>query len=190
MHQSPVYALVISRPSFKASSLSSEFYVVRNARCETAAQSGDFATWPYACLSGNESWLLMQKVNGSSTTATSSVAGQEKVLLAKKEDLLIGLRGNLETFVTPENAAAEDWAPLSHDQSVASHVNRIEFSQLKLIDQALERIRTEEYGICHECGEPIPTRRLDAIPWAIRCVPCEQQFAETAAAFVDDQLAA
>jgi DnaK suppressor protein len=132
----------------------------------------------------------MQKVNGRSTTPTPNLPGQVKVLLAKKADLLLGFRGKLETFVAPENAAAEDLAPVSHDQSVALQLNQLEFSQLKLIDAALERIRIEEYGTCHDCGEPIPPRRLDAIPWAVRCVKCEEQFASEATTMDDDQLAA
>lgn len=27
------------------------------------------------------------------------------------------------------------------------------------------------YGLCEVCGEPIPPGRLEARPWALRCVP-------------------
>jgi RNA polymerase-binding transcription factor DksA len=132
----------------------------------------------------------MEMVNGRPATATATFLGQAKVLLEKKADLLLGLRGKLETFIAPENAAAEDLAPVSHDQSVALQLNRLEFLQVKLINAALERINTEEYGTCHDCGAAIPARRLDAIPWAIRCVGCEERSTATAAAFDDDQVAA
>lgn len=38
---------------------------------------------------------------------------------------------------------------------------------------ALDRIKTGDFGICENCDEPIPARRLDAVPWAARCVACE-----------------
>jgi len=40
------------------------------------------------------------------------------------------------------------------------------------IDAALQRIEAGEYGDCVSCGEEIPTKRLQALPFAIRCVKC------------------
>jgi len=48
-------------------------------------------------------------------------------------------------------------------------------SDEKLLDQieaALHRIEDGCYGRCDECGEDIPTPRLDAIPYAAECVRC------------------
>lgn len=44
---------------------------------------------------------------------------------------------------------------------------------LEEIEQALLRIDKGTYGWCSECGQPIPEKRLDAIPWAERDVVCE-----------------
>lgn len=41
------------------------------------------------------------------------------------------------------------------------------------IEQALQRLDRGTYGWCSACGRPIPTRRLEAIPWAERDVECE-----------------
>lgn len=54
--------------------------------------------------------------------------------------------------------------------------------QLAAIDAALDRIRQGTYGKCLDCGDPIPERRLAAVPWALRCVPCQQALEEEAAA--------
>ena len=43
---------------------------------------------------------------------------------------------------------------------------------LKQIDDALRRIEDGSYGICDGRGEPIPAKRLAAIPWAKYCVEC------------------
>jgi DnaK suppressor protein len=44
---------------------------------------------------------------------------------------------------------------------------------LGLIDEALGRIEAGEYGDCINCGESVPEKRLDAVPWARYCVKCQ-----------------
>lgn len=38
------------------------------------------------------------------------------------------------------------------------------------IRRARERVADGGYGLCEVCGEPIPEGRLEARPWAVRCV--------------------
>ncbi|WP_127579653.1 TraR/DksA C4-type zinc finger protein [Paenibacillus koleovorans] len=42
--------------------------------------------------------------------------------------------------------------------------------ELEQIDQALDRIDREQYGVCSACGEPIPFERLLAVPTTTECV--------------------
>ncbi|MDZ7686303.1 MAG: TraR/DksA family transcriptional regulator [Gammaproteobacteria bacterium] len=44
--------------------------------------------------------------------------------------------------------------------------------ELRLIDDALERIGEGDYGLCTECGKPINDNRLKAIPYAAWCIEC------------------
>lgn len=46
-------------------------------------------------------------------------------------------------------------------------------SQLRLVLEALGRIERGVYGMCADCGKPIPEGRLDARPEAARCVGCQ-----------------
>lgn len=46
---------------------------------------------------------------------------------------------------------------------------------LAMIDQALARLEAGRYGACLECGRDIAQRRLTALPFAVRCQPCEEQ---------------
>lgn len=48
-------------------------------------------------------------------------------------------------------------------------------SRLSDIDNALDRIADGSYGICTTCTQPIPPRRLEALPFATLCVPCQSQ---------------
>ncbi len=38
------------------------------------------------------------------------------------------------------------------------------------VDRALEKLDDGSYGRCDVCGEPINEERLEALPWAVRCV--------------------
>ena len=46
---------------------------------------------------------------------------------------------------------------------------------LAKIETALARIADGTYGTCESCGGPIPKPRLQAIPYALRCVTCAQK---------------
>lgn len=52
-----------------------------------------------------------------------------------------------------------------------------EGQHLDLIDSALRKIykQPEAYGICENCGGPIPYERLELVPWARFCLNCVQQ---------------
>lgn len=42
------------------------------------------------------------------------------------------------------------------------------------IDGALKRIEEDTYGVCSNCGKPIPEERLEALPWATLCIGCQR----------------
>ncbi len=46
---------------------------------------------------------------------------------------------------------------------------------LKKIAEALESIKTEDYGYCEDCGIEIGLGRLEARPIATKCVDCKER---------------
>jgi len=38
------------------------------------------------------------------------------------------------------------------------------------VDRALAKLDAGDYGACDVCGKPIGEERLEALPWAVRCV--------------------
>jgi len=42
------------------------------------------------------------------------------------------------------------------------------------IDEALRRLRNNKYGLCVECGKPISSSRLEAVPHARLCIKCKE----------------
>ena len=66
---------------------------------------------------------------------------------------------------------AVDFLEMQQEQSVS--VN--EQALLSEVRDALRRIDEGTYGRCIACGQPIPEKRLEAIPWAARCLKDEAQ---------------
>ena len=46
--------------------------------------------------------------------------------------------------------------------------------QLVLVDEALARLDGGTFGTCVRCGRPIAPERLEALPWAARCIDCQR----------------
>jgi phage/conjugal plasmid C-4 type zinc finger TraR family protein len=43
------------------------------------------------------------------------------------------------------------------------------------VTAALAKLEVGTYGKCEECDRPIPEGRLEALPWATRCVDCQSK---------------
>lgn len=75
----------------------------------------------------------------------------------------------------------EDEQPLNEmNQVIASRRNKQRALELTRIRAALARLDEDpdEFGECQDCGEPIPLRRLEILPWAIYCVACQERNSE------------
>ena len=46
---------------------------------------------------------------------------------------------------------------------------------LHQIEDALEQMEGGRYGVCILCGQAIPLARLEALPFATTCVPCQEK---------------
>src|SRR5208282_3864159 len=77
----------------------------------------------------------------------------------------------------------EDAVPLPADDldaarslaDVETHASLIERAEyrLKAIDAAFSRVERRRYGLCDECDEAIPLKRLEILPFAAYCVDCQ-----------------
>ena len=50
---------------------------------------------------------------------------------------------------------------------------------LENITAALVRLDAGDYGTCRDCDEEIPEKRLRALPFANRCLPCQESAEHT-----------
>ncbi len=68
-----------------------------------------------------------------------------------------------------------DLSQQSHEEWLFVNRNQLEITVLKQVDSALRRIEHGTFGICQECEEPISAKRLEAVPWARYCIPCQER---------------
>jgi DnaK suppressor protein len=115
----------------------------------------------------------------SSTVNAEQVAAQ---LLARREVVLSDIRTHLHSSADAGKLAlmnhleeVGDWAEadLLNDTDIAMLGN--ELNALHDIDATLLRIRSGTYGICTDCGNPIPPNRLQAQITAQRCIACQTE---------------
>jgi len=97
-----------------------------------------------------------------------------EMLLTKRHDVLAGLGIKFDTLARMGRVAEEDQAQITHDEFVSLRLNRLDYLQLRMIEEALDRLNSGDFGICLACEEPIPAKRLKALPWARYCVDCQE----------------
>ena len=78
--------------------------------------------------------------------------------------------------IAPDNAIGR----LSRMEAIhAKSVNEAALSaarvKLTKLKRALSRIDEPEFGLCQECGEPIPMGRILLMPETTMCVPCLEE---------------
>jgi len=59
-------------------------------------------------------------------------------------------------------------------EKLQSSLEKTEINELHLIDQALVRLKTGDYGICIECDTLISQQRLKYYPYAAKCIVCQE----------------
>lgn len=63
-----------------------------------------------------------------------------------------------------------DGTAMAVDRLTAVSAQEQLLSVLEQVRRARQRVADGTYGVCEVCGEPIPEGRLEARPWAVRCV--------------------
>jgi DnaK suppressor protein len=96
-----------------------------------------------------------------------------RLLLNRRAEVAAGLGGRFDTMARLGRVAEDDQAQISHEEFVSLRMNSLDWAQLRLIEEALDRLDSGDYGICLACEEPIPAKRLRAVSWARYCVACQ-----------------
>jgi len=102
-------------------------------------------------------------------------------LLAGKIDQLIGKAGKTIGRMSGYSSATPDPNDRASLESERNFMLRIRDRERKLIlkaREALDRIKSGDYGYCDACGEPISKSRLEARPEAELCIECKNEVEE------------
>ncbi len=104
-------------------------------------------------------------------------------LLQRRQALWKEILEDLETNAIEEHQEVIDILREQGDmaleelrESKAFSLIEIKHNELRMIDEALQRIEKGEYGICVDCGKRIPPARLKALPYAVRCRECQTTY--------------
>ena len=110
----------------------------------------------------------------------------KELLMKKKSDLAKGIDHIAnDALITSQRDAAGDLSAYSlHMADMATDNYDREFSLgladneqkiLNRINDALEKITENKFGLCELCGKKISKVRLKAVPYAELCVPCQEK---------------
>jgi DnaK suppressor protein len=102
----------------------------------------------------------------------------KKKLLNRRDELVRTITRTEEEGRQADDDPTVDLA----DKAANSYTKEFLFGQtntdraiLNMIDEALKRIRKEEYGTCANCQEEMQQKRLEAVPWAKHCITCQEK---------------
>ncbi len=93
--------------------------------------------------------------------------------LEKRLDALRLRTSKVETSLRRErNHDSQERAQEAENDEVLERLDEGGLQEIEAIHQALERIKSGNYGICANCQEPIAVGRLQALPFARTCIEC------------------
>ncbi len=95
-------------------------------------------------------------------------------LVAEREVISRKLNGSDLSIDDSETPDPVDLAVSNYSKNVQLALSENESRQLNLVNEAIERIDGDEYGICQNCEEEINLKRLAAVPWARYCLDCQE----------------
>jgi DnaK suppressor protein len=102
----------------------------------------------------------------------------KKKLLNRRDELVKTITRTEEEGRQADDDPTVDLA----DKAANSYTKEFLFGQtntdrtiLNMIDEALKRIKTNEYGLCANCQEEMQQKRLEAVPWAKNCISCQEK---------------
>ncbi|MEY4567649.1 MAG: ral stress protein [Planctomycetota bacterium] len=101
-----------------------------------------------------------------------------QVLIGRREALRAALMGDLSLLNELKNEAYSDVFDAALDNAndeISSQLVEVETRELSQIDQALDRMKSGNYGVCEACEKAIPLSRLQALPFVTMCIECQRE---------------
>jgi DnaK suppressor protein len=100
----------------------------------------------------------------------------QRILKKRRQDLIELLSQANETSAPAQHDYGRDEADRatgSQAQQLSSRLSSQERLTLDAIERALRRVEEGTFGLCVGCEKEISLKRLEAVPWALRCIHCQ-----------------
>jgi DnaK suppressor protein len=72
---------------------------------------------------------------------------------------------------------ADDAPQRDADREIDLALTDQDMAELGAVSRALRRVHDADFGLCIDCGSPIPFDRLQVEPQTLRCVDCARRIA-------------
>ncbi len=102
-----------------------------------------------------------------------NLEGCKRRLEAMREELRSG-HYKMEGISVERVSDSMEELTLEMERSMAVDTLNRKAALLEEVAGALERIAEGSYGLCVTCEKAISPKRLTALPWAARCLECQQ----------------
>jgi len=99
-----------------------------------------------------------------------------KQILESKLLELSNPSGWRDTIAVRPSADPTDTTQQIVEREMASRELSRHASVVRELRAALNRVAEGTYSLCVDCGDTIAPRRLAAVPWAARCLSCQEDF--------------
>ena len=103
----------------------------------------------------------------------SSSTGVQEILETKQAELMGVLRKH-DGITIEKSADQMDEIQHATERDLAIRNVDRESTLLRQVKAALQRLHNGTFGTCADCEETISPKRLTAVPWATRCIKCQE----------------
>ena len=107
-----------------------------------------------------------------------AILNMRQVLIKRRDALRKVLAGDLSVLAELRADSSGDVVDAALDSvqdEISSQLAEVESRELARIENALDRMRSGDYGMCEQCSTNIPMARLTALPYATLCINCQRE---------------
>ena len=107
-----------------------------------------------------------------------AILSMRQILIMRRDALRTALAGDLSLLKELRAQTAGDVVDAALDSAqdeISSQLAEVESRELASIENALQRMREGQYGVCESCSCSIPLARLNALPYATLCIDCQRE---------------
>ena len=106
-------------------------------------------------------------------TTPTELAGFQEILERKQAELTRVWRKRADIAIEKSADQMDEIQYASERDLAIRHVDR-DSTLLRQVKAALGRIQDGSFGNCIDCDSEISPKRLAAVPWAPRCIQCQE----------------